>query len=95
MVKLDRETREAVVRAVAEAILERKERDGERWLTAEQLCEQFSMFNARWLKQYGWKLPRERVEYVGDDGQRHVTRWGYPMREIQGMIRDGRLRDLG
>lgn len=94
MMKIDRATREAIAEAVRSALMEREAMEGERWLTAEQLCEQFGMITQDWLRRYGWKLPRERIEYEGDDGKLHATRWGYPMREIQQMIRDGRIKGL-
>lgn len=84
---LDRETRKAIAQAVASAIVQRQEMEAEKWVTAEELCSHFAMFTKDWLRRYGWKLPRERVEYEGDDGKQHVTRWGYPLHEIQAMLR--------
>jgi hypothetical protein len=94
MQKLDKETRTMIAEAVKAAIVERDRMDGERWLDANELCQQFGMITKDWLKRYGWKLPRERIEFQGDDGEKHTTRWGYPMSEIQAMIRDGRMKNL-
>ena len=44
-----------------------------------------------WLKRNGWRLPRRRVEYVGDDGVTHTTQWGYAMHEIQEMVMAGKI----
>lgn len=94
MFKLDKDTRTAIAEAIQAAVLERERERDNRYLTSEQLCERFSMFTADWLKRYGWKLPRDRVVYLGDDGKKHVTRWGYSLNEIQDMIRDGRIHNL-
>ena len=81
--KLDKETREAVAAAVRQAMLEGRDE----WLSAEQLCATFQMFTPEWLKRYGWKLPRARVEFEGDDGKTHHTRWGYPRKRIEEIVR--------
>jgi len=61
------------------------------WLESKAFLAQFQMFSKDWLEHYGWKLPRERVEVVGDDGVKRVTRWAYPRNEIQRMIRERKL----
>ena len=61
------------------------------WLESKAFLAQFQMFTKDWLEHYGWKLPRERVEVVGDDGVKRVTRWAYPRNEIQRMIRERKL----
>ena len=61
------------------------------WLESKAFLAQFQMFSRDWLEHYGWKLPRERVEVVGDDGVKRVTRWAYPRNEIQRMIRERKL----
>jgi hypothetical protein len=79
---LDKLTRDAVTAAVREALAGQ----AEEWMSGEQLCEKFQMFTPDWLKRYGWKLPRARVEFEGDDGKRHHTRWAYPRKEIEKII---------
>ena len=64
------------------------------WLESKAFLDQFQMFSKDWLEHYGWKLPRERVEVIGDDGQKRVTRWAYPRNEIQRMIRNRELVNL-
>lgn len=64
------------------------------WLESKAFLAQFQMFSKDWLEHYGWKLPRERVEVIGDDGQKRVTRWAYPRNEIQRMIRERELVNL-
>lgn len=61
------------------------------WLESKAFLAQFQMFSRDWLEHYGWKLPRERVEVTGDDGQKRVSRWAYPRNEIQRMIRERKL----
>lgn len=92
--KLDVETREAIAAAVREAQMEAAEMYNEKYVTGAELCKQISMFSANWLENYGWKLPRERIEVTDDSGERRVTRWGYPLHHIQRMIAEGRLRSL-
>lgn len=89
-VQVDIETREAIVDAIREA----NEVYNEVYLTGSELSKQISMFTSKWLENYGWKLPRERIVVTGDDGVKRVTRWGYPLHKIQRMIEDGMMRDM-
>ena len=91
---MDVETREAIAAAVREAQMEAAEMYNEKYVTGAELCKQISMFSANWLENYGWKLPRERIEVTDDSGERRVTRWGYPLHHIQRMIAEGRMRSL-
>lgn len=98
MVKLDKETREAIAEVIAEATkkaqMETAEMYNERYVTGKELCQQIAMFSPNWLENFGWKLPRERIEVTDDDGQKRVTRWGYPLHHIQRMIAEGRMREM-
>ena len=89
----DRELRE-IKEAVKQAQMEVAQQNEEVWLEAKAFLAQFQMFSKDWLEHYGWKLPRERVEVMGDDGQKRVSRWAYPRNEIQRMIRDRELVNL-
>ena len=91
---LDKETREAISKAVQRAQMEAAEIYQERWVTGAELCAMVAMFSKDWLENFGWKLPRERIEVTCDDGSRRVTRWGYPLHQIQRMSHEGRLRDI-
>ena len=91
---LDKETREAIANAVQRAQIEAAEMYDERWVTGAELCKRVAMFSKNWLDNFGWKLPRERIEVTQDDGQKRVTRWGYPLHQIQRMINEGRLRNI-
>ena len=92
--KLDKETREAIAESVKAAQIEVAEIYDEKYVTGKELCKQISMFSTNWLENFGWKLPRERIEVVDDDGETRVTRWGYPLHQIQRMIAEGRMRSL-
>ena len=92
--KLDKETRDAIAAAIKEAQIEAVEVYHERYVTGKELCNQIAMFSPNWLENFGWKLPRERIEVTGDDGETRVTRWGYPLHQIQRMIAEGRMRSL-
>ncbi len=89
--KIDRETRIAIAQAVSEVLMKQKVEDGEVWLSGKDLCARFGMFSPDWLKRNGWRLPRRRVEYIGDDGQTHTTQWGYALHEIQEIIDAGKV----
>lgn len=92
--KLDKETREEIVAAVREAQIEAAEIYDERYITGKELCKQIAMFSPNWLENFGWKLPRERIIVTDEDGETRVTRWGYPLHQIQRMIAEGRMRSL-
>jgi hypothetical protein len=64
------------------------------WLTADEVVKQFGMISEDFLKRKGKLLPRERVEYVGEDGMVHVGKWAYPRNRLQEMIASGELRCL-
>lgn len=93
---MDKELRKMIAEAVSETIVrvttERYELYNERYLTAEQLCEQFGMFSKDWLARHGHLLPREHVVIEDTDGKKHGTRWAYPQHRIARMIQDGCFR---
>ena len=91
---LDKETRQAIAQAVSQAQMEAAEMYGERWVTGAELCKSVAMFSRDWLDNFGWKLPRERITVTDDDGKTRVSRWGYPLHQIQRMIHEGRLREM-
>lgn len=88
MVKLDKETREAIAEAVKAAQKDVAEIYNEVYVSGAELGKHISMFSGNWLEQFGWKLPRERIEVMDGDVKR-VTRWGYPLHRIQRMIAEG------
>ena len=94
MIKLDKETRDAIAEAVKVAQMEAAETYNEKYVTGKELCQQIAMFSPNWLENFGWKLPRERIEVTDDSGERRVTRWGYPLHHIQRMIKEGKFRNM-
>lgn len=94
MVQLDKETRDAIAEAVKQAQMFSAEMYNEKFVTGKVLCEYISMFTPNWLETYGWKLPRERIEVTDDEGQKRVTRWGYPLHQIQRLIAEGKFRSI-
>ena len=91
---LDKETRLAIAEAVKKATIEVQEMYEERWLTAEQLCEEIPIFNQDWLKRHGDRLGRERVIWKDHDGVNHKLRFCYPLRRIQRLLATGELRQI-
>ena len=92
--RLDKDTREAILQTVRQAQMEAAEMYNERWVTAAELCQVVTMFSKDWLDTFGYKLPRERIEVTDDTGRKRVTRWGYPLHHIQRMLREGTLRTV-
>ena len=91
---LDKETRQAIAEAVRKAQMDAAEIYSEKWVTGAELCTIVGMFTKDWLENFGWKLPRERIEVTCDDGKKRVTLWGYPINEIKRMIHEGMLREI-
>lgn len=85
------EIKAAAAEAARAAVMEAAQND-EVWLEPKEFLKQFGMFSRDWLEHYGWKLPRERVEVIDDDGKTRCTRWAYPRNEIQRMIRERLIR---
>ena len=85
---------EKIIAAVTKVVKLYYEMYNEKYVTGAELCEQIAMFSPNWLENFGWKLPRERIEVTGDDGKTRVTRWGYPLHHIQRMIAEGRMRSI-
>jgi hypothetical protein len=90
---MDRLLRAEIVSEVKRSMSETLEVAGERWLTGDELCQQFQMFTPSWLKTYGQFLPRQRAE-VEVDGKRTVSRWAYPQHKIARMIENNEIKDL-
>ena len=85
---MDKLLRAEIVAEVRRSMAEVMEVANERWLTADELCDQFQMFSRSWLKNYGERLPRQRAEVTSPDGTK-CTRWAYPQHKIARMIHDG------
>ena len=91
---MDRQLRQDIAAEVAVVVKETLAKMEERWLTADELCQQFGMISKEWLKEYGDTLPRQRFVVETLDGQKHKTRWGYPLHEINAGIAAGRFLTL-
>ena len=89
---MDRTLRAEIVAEVRRSMTEILEVANERWLTGDELCQQFQMFSPGWLKAYGERLPRQRAEVI-DNGTK-VSRWAYPQHKIARMIQEGRIKEL-
>ena len=89
---MDARLRSEIVTEVRKSMAEILEVANERWLTGDELCQQFQMFSPGWLKAYGERLPRQRAE-VSDNGVK-VSRWAYPQHRIARMIQEGTIKEL-
>ncbi len=94
MIKMDAVTRVALVRTVREAMTETLETTREEWVTGDELCKRCSMITKSWLKQWGYLVPRERIEVTDKDGGVTATRWGYPLHKILRLVMNHELRYL-
>ena len=84
---------EKVINLFRKIIYEILEVEQEKWISGDELCEQFQMFSKGWLKAYGDRLPRQRAE-VNDNGEIKVSHWAYPQHKIARMIQDGTIKNL-
>ena len=89
---MERKLFDRIIQVVVKAVTEAMMRICEKYITADELCEQFQMFSKGWLKAYGDRLPRQRAE-VMDEGVK-VSRWAYPQHKIARMIQDGSIKEL-
>lgn len=91
---MDKVLRAEIVNTVNQTIREMMEIYGEKWLTADQLIDNFGCFTKGWLKAYGYTLPRTQAIVTDENGEQHRTSWVYPMHKINRMILDGRIKSL-
>lgn len=90
MIRFDQDTRQAIKEAVEKAVAETLLSYEEKWLTSEQVSEQFAMFSKDWMRRNAWRLPRDRFQMTDKDGK-VSTRWAYPQHQIAKMIIDNRI----
>lgn len=90
---LDITTRRLIVTEVNNAIKNALQGANEKWLSGDQLSQQFSIFTKSWLKSYGHTLPRTQAIVHAQDGE-HKTGWCYPLYKIQRMVQEGEIKQL-
>ena len=91
---MDRQLRKEIREDVLEALKAGLAQMQERWISGQELCQQFQMFSPKWLKTYGDVLPRRRVTVTGLDGVAHSSHWAYAQHEIALNIANGMYDDL-
>ena len=90
---MDRMLRAEIIAEIRKTMTEALEIANEQWLTGDELCRQFQMFNKDWLYRYGHLLPREHVVVADPDSNvSQATRWAYPQHKIARMLQEGQLR---
>lgn len=67
---------------------------GEKWVTAEVLCDHVGTLTPRFLKDHGQMFNRTQVVWTDKDGGEHTQGWLYPLHEILEMVEDGRIKEL-
>ena len=88
---MDRLLRQEIVQEFRRAM----EGLNERYVTAETLCQHVETLTPQWLKANGSCFHRTKVIWTDKDGMRHEKGpWLYPLHEIVGMVRDGRIKEL-
>lgn len=82
--KIDKDTRNAIVAAINKATDDRMLMYQEEWVTSEELCKRLPMFSPDWVRHYGNQLPRERLEMENSQGDVCYVgkRWMYPLHRI-------------
>ena len=94
MASIDKDTRMAIAQAVQVAVQSEIAQYAEEWVTAEELCKKYQMFNKDWLKRYGHSLPRTCAIVTSEDGQAHKTRWAYASHQVARMIANNEIKQL-
>ena len=94
MIKLAREIREGIAKIIEKSMTEVFATMHEEWLSADELCRQFQMFNPRLLKQHGDKFGRKRITMTGKNGGKYSSHWAYPRYRIAKNIADGVYDDM-
>ena len=94
MASIDKDTRMAIAAAVQAAVQSEIAKQAEEWLTAEELCKKYQMFNKDWLKRYGHSLPRTCALVTDENGETHKTRWAYASHEISRLIANNGIKQL-
>ena len=92
--KIDKDTRMAIAQAVQAAVEGQIAQYAEEWVTGEELCRKFQMFNKDWLKRYGHSLPRTCAWVRDEKGEIHKTRWAYASHQIARMIASNEIKQL-
>lgn len=91
---MDRKLREEILATVQKATEVAMMTVCERWITADELCNQFQMFTKDWLEKYGDILPHKRIKMTHLNGKTRKTRVTYPQHEIAMNIRNGVYDDM-
>ena len=88
------ELKRFIEQTVEATITKTLRKHNEKWLSREQLMEQFQMFTPSWMKTYGYLLPQQEAMVIDKDGILRHSREAYPMYQIQEMIMTGKIKDL-
>ena len=91
---MDKLLRTEIINEVKHSMREALEVANERWITGDELSNQFQMFSPSWLKNYGHLLPRTRAEVSDIKGNMTGTRWAYPQHRIARMIAENEIKNL-
>ena len=94
MASIDKDTRMAIAQAVQAAVEGQIAQYAEEWVTAEELCKKYQMFNKDWLKRYGHSLPRTCALVTDENGETHKTRWAYASHQVARMIANNEIKQL-
>ena len=94
MAAIDKDTRLAIAQAVQAAVEGQMAQYAEEWVTGEELCRKFQMFNKDWLKRYRFALPRTCALVTDENGETHKTRWAYASHQVARMIANNEIKQL-
>lgn len=91
---IDRVLREEIVAVVEKSVNNAIMEMQEQWLSADDLCKQFSMITPRLLKYHGDIFPRKKLRITGTDGKPITSQWAYPRFQIAKNIAEGMYDDI-
>lgn len=91
---LDTTTRRLIAKAIEQGISAKMETYNEKWITEVELCKELPSFTLSWLKEYGQKVPRERVNVCRNGVMIPTKKWMYPLHKIKRMLAEGNFRAI-
>ena len=96
MTPQERKIAEKVLKDVAIATLQKKIKMYEEvWVSGSQLINTFSFMTKDWVRTYGELLPRIQPTMTDESGVVHKSPYQYPLHELQRMMWNGEMKDLG
>ncbi len=88
---MDKKLIDEIIKTVERSSAEAYETYNERFLSPQELCNQFQMITPSWIKDYGHLLPRCKIAVKTKTGRVVGTRYAYAQHKIAAMIARGEV----